>query len=100
MTARPKKLSADAMSQFLGDLDGWRRVEGREAITKTFTFKNFKEAFAWMTKVAAVADQMDHHPEWTNVYKTVDVTLATHDIGGLSELDVRLAARMNALVED
>ena len=100
MTSRPMKLSSDAAAQFLADLDGWRRVEGRDAIHKTFVFKDFKEAFAWMTKVAAIADQMDHHPEWSNVYKTVKVTLTTHDADGLSELDIRLAARMNALVED
>ncbi|MBY0610624.1 MAG: 4a-hydroxytetrahydrobiopterin dehydratase [Beijerinckiaceae bacterium] len=100
MSPRPKKLSPDMISQFLADLDGWKRVEGREAIAKTFIFKDFKEAFAWMTKVARIADEMDHHPEWSNVYKTVEVTLATHDVDGLSELDIRLAARMNALIED
>ena len=98
--ARPKKLATETVTQFLDDLDGWQVVDGRDAIAKRFVFKDFKEAFAWMTRVAAIADQMDHHPEWSNVYKTVDVTLTTHDADGVSELDIRLAARMNALVED
>ena len=98
--ARPKKLAAETVTHFLDDLDGWHLAEGHDAIRKRFVFKDFKETFAWMTKVAAIADQMDHHPEWSNVYKTVDVTLTTHDIDGLSELDIRLAARMNALIED
>ena len=98
--AQPKKLAAETITHFLDDLDGWQLVDGRDAIHKRFVFKDFKEAFAWMTKVAAIADQMDHHPEWSNVYKTVEVTLTTHDAEGLSELDIRLAARMNALVED
>ncbi len=76
---------------------GWGRVEGRDAIEKTFVFGNFIEAFGWMSKVALVAEKLDHHPEWSNVYKTVEVTLTTHDVGGLSELDVTLAKRMDAL---
>ncbi|MFT7369581.1 MAG: 4a-hydroxytetrahydrobiopterin dehydratase [Octadecabacter sp.] len=66
---------------------------------KTFTFKNFVEAFGWMTSVAIVAEKMDHHPEWSNVYKTVNVTLTTHDTGGLSNLDLKLAKKMDALAE-
>lgn len=77
---------------------GWALVEGRDAIAKTFTFKDFNAAFGWMTRVALVAEKMDHHPEWFNVYKTVKVTLSTHDAGGLTDLDVKLARKMDALV--
>jgi len=93
--SRPQKLSADEISQALDALDGWEKVEGRDAIFKSFVFKNFIEAFAFMTKVAIRAEKMDHHPEWFNVYKTVDVTLATHDADGVTELDIKLAKAMN-----
>lgn len=76
---------------------GWTLVDGRDAIVKTFDFADFTEAFAWMTGVALAAEKMNHHPEWENVYRTVVVTLTTHDAGGLSELDVLLARRMDAL---
>ncbi len=74
---------------------GWAEVDGRDALTKTFQFRNFQEAFAWMTRVALIAEKMDHHPEWFNVYRTVEVTLSTHDAGGLTELDVNLATAMD-----
>ncbi|MFU8897736.1 MAG: 4a-hydroxytetrahydrobiopterin dehydratase [Roseinatronobacter sp.] len=77
---------------------GWAMVDGRDAIAKDFVFANFIEAFGWMTRAAIVAEKMGHHPEWFNVYKTVSVTLSTHDVGGLSDLDVQLAKRMDALV--
>jgi 4a-hydroxytetrahydrobiopterin dehydratase len=76
---------------------GWEEVEGRDAIAKTFRFKDFTEAFGWMTKAAIVAEKMNHHPEWSNVYRTVEVTLTTHDAGGVTDLDVKLATRMDAL---
>ena len=76
---------------------GWSMVEGRDAIEKEFVFANFIEAFGWMSRMAIVAEKLDHHPEWFNVYKTVKVTLSTHDIGGLSDLDVKLAKRMDKL---
>ena len=76
---------------------GWSKVEGRDAITKRFVFDDFNAAFGWMTRVALVAEHMGHHPEWFNVYKTVDVTLATHDVGGLSNLDVAMASKMDRL---
>jgi 4a-hydroxytetrahydrobiopterin dehydratase len=76
---------------------GWTMVDGREAITKRFVFGDFNEAFGWMTRVALVAEHMNHHPEWFNVYKTLDVTLATHDVGGLSNLDVAMASKMDRL---
>lgn len=70
---------------------------GATSAQKTFTFKNFVEAFGWMTSAAIVAEKLNHHPEWFNVYKTVKVTLTTHDTGGLSDLDLKLAQRMDAL---
>ncbi len=92
-----EKLTADARREALDSLDGWDDVDGRDAITKTFTFRNFNEAFGFMTRVALMAEKMDHHPEWFNVYKRVDVTLSTHDAGGLTELDTKLAAAMNRI---
>ncbi len=74
---------------------GWQETEGRDAIAKTFEFANFRQAFGWMAQVALVAEKMDHHPEWSNVYKTVNVTLSTHDAGGLTELDLELARAMD-----
>ena len=76
---------------------GWQELSDRDGITKSFVFKDFITAFGWMSSVAIVAEKMNHHPEWSNVYKTVDVTLTTHDAGGLTDLDVKLAARMEAL---
>ena len=77
---------------------GWSKAAGeRDAVRKVFKFDDFKTAFGFMTTVALKAEQMDHHPEWFNVYKTVEVTLSTHDAGGLSELDVKLAKAMDAL---
>ncbi len=76
---------------------GWQIVEGRDAIHKTYQFKNFIEAFGFMTRAALIAEKMNHHPEWSNVYRTVEVTLTTHDAGGLSALDVQLAMKMDAL---
>lgn len=76
---------------------GWTMVDGRDALTKTFVFKNFVDAFGFMTRCAIWAEKWNHHPEWFNVYKTVDVTLSTHDAGGLTELDVKLARKMDAL---
>ena len=78
-------------------LQGWSEVGGRDAITKKFVFKNFNEAFGFMSRVALTAEKMDHHPEWSNIYKTVDVTLSTHDAGGLTELDVKLAEAMDQI---
>jgi 4a-hydroxytetrahydrobiopterin dehydratase len=73
----------------------WKPVEGRDAINRKFVFRNFREAFGFMTEAALVAEAMDHHPEWFNVYKNVDVTLATHSAGGVTELDVKLAKAMD-----
>ena len=92
-----QKLDNAARKSALAKLNGWSEVSGRDAITKKFTFKNFNEAFGFMSRVALVAEKMDHHPEWSNVYKTVEVTLSTHDAGGLTELDVKLAEAMDKI---
>lgn len=76
---------------------GWTLDGDREAISKRFVFADFVAAFGFMTRAALEAEKMDHHPEWSNVYKTVEVTLTTHDVGGLSNLDVTLASKMDAL---
>jgi len=90
----PEKLSRDAVKAQLTELDGWQLMPERDAIQKSFKFKNFNEAFGFMSRIALKAEQMNHHPEWFNVYNRVDVTLATHDVGGVSELDLKLAAFM------
>ena len=92
-----EKLTGDARKTALAKLAHWSEASGRDAITRKFIFKNFKEAFAFMTAVADIAEEMNHHPEWFNVYKTVEVTLSTHDAGGLTELDVKLAEAMDKL---
>lgn len=77
---------------------GWQVSEtGRDAISKTYTFRNFVEAFGWMTRVAIWAEKYNHHPEWANVYNRVDVTLTTHDAKGLTQLDIKLAEKMDSL---
>ena len=91
------KLAGNDRSSGLAQLKGWTEVPGRDAIAKKFTFKDFSEAFGFMTRAALVAEKMDHHPEWFNVYKTVEVTLSTHDAGGVTELDVKLAQAMDKL---
>ena len=78
---------------------GWSMVEGRDAIHKSFVFRNFVDAFGFMTRSAIWAEKWNHHPEWFNVYKTVEVTLTTHDVDGLSALDVKLARKMDQLDE-
>ena len=92
-------LSADARKQALGAIPGWTEVQGRDAIGKTFVFKDFSEAFGFMARVALMAEKMDHHPEWRNVYKTVEVVLSTHDAGGVTALDIELAKAMNAIAK-
>lgn len=91
------KLAGVERDRALAELSGWAAVAGRDAIAKTFVFKNFNAAFGFMTRVALVAEKMDHHPEWTNVYKTVSVVLSTHDAGGLTEHDVALAKAMDRI---
>jgi len=94
---RPKRLSPESQAEALATLTGWKLVQGREAIVKRFVFRDFSEAFGWMTRVALLAETMNHHPEWSNVYRTVEVTLTTHDAGGLTEFDVKLARAIDAL---
>lgn len=90
-----EKLTGEALTDALAKLDGWAMVEGRDAIQKSFKFKNFNRAFGFMTQAAMMAERMDHHPEWFNVYNTVEVTLATHSADGVTELDLRLAGFMD-----
>ena len=92
-----EKLSGAARKAALGKLAGWTEVAGRDAITKKFVFQDFNAAFGFMTRVALVAEKLDHHPEWFNVYKTVEVTLSTHDAGGVTDLDIKLAEVMERL---
>ena len=91
-----KKLTKTEVTQKLKRLSGWKMVKGRNANTKTFKFNNFTEAFGWMTSMALYAEKKDHHPEWFNVYNTVEVTLSTHDAGGVTQLDIDLAKKMNS----
>ncbi|MCG8503341.1 MAG: 4a-hydroxytetrahydrobiopterin dehydratase [Sphingomonadales bacterium] len=90
-----EKLSGAARTEALAGLAGWQDVEGRDAIAKTFRFADFNAAFGFMTRAALLAEKMDHHPEWFNVYNRVEVVLATHDAGGVTELDIRMAGAMN-----
>jgi 4a-hydroxytetrahydrobiopterin dehydratase len=90
-----QKLSGEARSRAFARLKGWSDVDGRDAIHKKFVFADFNAAFGFMARAALAAEKMDHHPEWSNVYKTVEVTLSTHDAGGLTELDVKLAEAMD-----
>lgn len=90
--SRPVKIGAAAA---VGRLSGWSMVEGRDAISKTFRFKDFNAAFGFMTRVALLAENLDHHPEWSNVYNRVEVVLATHDADGVTALDVEMAAFMD-----
>lgn len=90
-----KKLDAAARAAALKDLPHWHDVGGRDAIARKFEFRDFNEAFGFMTRAALLAEKMDHHPEWFNVYRTVDVTLATHDAGGVTDNDIRMAKAMD-----
>ena len=92
-----EKLSAERRQAALSGLPDWRRLGDRDAISRSFRFGNFSEAFAFMTRVALAAERMDHHPEWSNVYNRVEITLSTHDAGGLSERDVALATIIDGI---
>ncbi len=92
-----ERLSAEARKSALQGIPGWSEVSGREAIARTFTFKDFNEAFGFMSRAALVAEKNDHHPEWSNVYRTVEVLLSTHDAGGVTQRDIDLAKAMNAI---
>ncbi len=95
--ARPKALHAGEVETRVRALDGWSIAHGK--LHRTFRFANFVEAFGFMSSAALVAEKMDHHPEWSNVYSTVEVDLTTHDAGGLTELDFQLAEAMNAIAD-
>lgn len=94
-----EKLSAETRGPVLNPLfeNGWAMAEDRDAITKTFKFNDFADAFGWMTRAAFWAEKWDHHPEWQNTYNKVTVTLTTHDVDGLSALDAKLARKMDGL---
>jgi 4a-hydroxytetrahydrobiopterin dehydratase len=89
------KLTDGERAAALARVPEWKTAEGRDAITRRFIFADFNAAFGFMTRAALVAEKLDHHPEWSNVYRTVDVTLTTHDANGLTELDIRLAEAMD-----
>jgi len=95
-----EKLSDAARREALAALPDWHEVDGRDAITRSFAFKDFNAAFGFMTRAALIAEQMNHHPEWFNVYNKVEVTLATHTADGVTELDVKLAAALDRLAAD
>src|SRR5215472_6607063 len=97
MEVKMTRLTGEMRKSALAELPGWSEVPGREAIAKTFVFRDFNEAFGFMSRSALVAEKRDHHPEWRNVYKTVDVVLATHDAGGVTAKDIELAKAMNAI---
>jgi 4a-hydroxytetrahydrobiopterin dehydratase len=90
------KLSPAARAAALAKLPQWKSVEGRDAIARAFAFKDFSQAFAFMTRTALLAEKMDHHPEWFNVYNKVEVTLATHDAGGVTQKDIDMANAMDS----
>ncbi len=92
-----QRLADVARRSAVAALSGWSEVAGREAITKTYKFSDFSAAFGFMVRAALVAEKMDHHPEWFNVWNRVEVTLSTHDAGGLTQLDIDLAAAMDRL---
>ena len=90
-----EKLVGAKRKEAVAELRGWSEVEDRDAIRKVFHFGTFSEAWAFMARIALLAEKMDHHPEWSNVYNRVEVTLATHDAGGVTELDVQMARFMD-----
>ncbi|MEN2786032.1 4a-hydroxytetrahydrobiopterin dehydratase [Sphingomonas qilianensis] len=94
-----EQLSEADRAEALDALDEWDFEEAREAITRSFTFADFSQAFAFMTRVALLAEKADHHPEWSNVWNRVDILLTTHDAGGLSHRDIDMAEAIDALVE-
>ncbi len=92
-----ERLNVDERKAALDGLEGWSELDSRDAIARTFVFRNFNEAFGLMTRAALVAEKNDHHPEWRNVYKTVEVVLTTHDAGGVTRRDITLAQAMNKI---
>jgi 4a-hydroxytetrahydrobiopterin dehydratase len=94
-----ERLGEAARASLGTTLPAWRPQDGRDAIKRSFRFADFSAAWAFMTRVALLAEQQDHHPEWFNVYNRVDITLSTHDAGGLSERDVKLARAIDKLMD-
>lgn len=92
-----EKLGGEARAQALRELPAWREVDGRDAITRSLRFKDFNAAFGFMSRVALMAEKLDHHPEWRNVYDRVEIVLTTHDAGGLSARDVALARFIDSI---
>ena len=92
-----EKISSAALDEALAELTSWQRLSGREALARSFKFKNFRQAFAFMSEVALLAEKADHHPEWTNVYNRLDIVLTTHDAGGISERDIALAREIEKI---
>lgn len=92
-----RKMDRAEIEKALSELKGWSLSQGGDSIERRFTFADFSEAFGFMARVALAAEKLDHHPDWSNVYKTVSVVLSTHDAGGVTELDLKLARQMNAL---
>ncbi len=93
------RIDARARDDAFAELDGWCAVDGRDAIGRTFQFRSFGEAFAFMTRCALLAERMNHHPEWFNVYDRVEVILTTHAAGGVTDLDLRMARAMSRFAE-
>ena len=93
-----ERLSEQARAEALAALTGWTDAPGRDAITRRFTFADFSEAFAFMTRVALLAEKADHHPEWSNVWNRVDILLTTHDAAGLSQRDLDMARAIEGLL--
>jgi 4a-hydroxytetrahydrobiopterin dehydratase len=93
-----EKLDTEARSRALAELKQWRETPGRDAIARSYRFGTFGEAWAFMSRVALLAEKHDHHPEWSNVYNRVEIVLTTHDCGGLSQRDVKLAKAIDAIV--
>ena len=94
------KLQGAARAEALAGLEKWQQVPGRDAIARSLRFADFSAAFGFMSRVALMAEKLDHHPEWFNVYNRVEVTLATHDAGGVTERDVKLAQEMDRLARE
>ncbi|WP_227814507.1 4a-hydroxytetrahydrobiopterin dehydratase [Nitrogeniibacter aestuarii] len=92
-----KKLTDGVLMQNLSGLEGWKLNDDKTAISRSFKFADFNAAFGFMTRIALKAEQLDHHPDWHNVYNTVDITLSTHDVGGLSDKDIVMARFVSAL---
>lgn len=90
-----EKFDPQTIKTHLETLNGWKMLDAREAIHKSLKFKNFNEAWAFMNKVATLAEEMDHHPEWSNIYNRVEITLTTHDAGGVSQRDLAMAQKID-----